>query len=313
MLLAILATGCRSTAPKESIALTAAEKESLTRRAKPPQTFGITAQSPRDGVLFSGIFRQHRNHIGTLDLLKNKNGYIPAIEINDGPLMLLVDTAASESWLTVEAATKLEMMPLAGPDLFEKTPRHVVDQAGGFAAVVRTVRFEQAHVENALFYVRNARGPLDNLARGEKEKKLSGILGADALRSFEFVRISMRSGKMVVSGSSVYPYTENALATVPLISVRGGLGVDAIVDGENVKLLLDLAGTFEMAAPEPAIPLIRQVTLGDVVFRQVEVVDTINAGLGADSPPRIGRKLLERYDLVINQRGKQLILERPTQ
>jgi len=313
LLVALLVTSCRSTAPTESTALTKAEKEALTSRAKPPQTFGIAVQSTRDGVTFAGAFRQHRNHIGNLDFREGQSGYRPVIEINDGKAALLLDTAAAESWLTVDAATQLGMMPLIGPGLFERTPRHVVDDTGGFAAVVRTVRFEQAHVENALFYVRNARGPLDALARDEDKAELDGVLGADALRAFEFVRISMKSGKMVVSGSSVYPYAENALAIIPLINVRGGLGVEALVDGDRVRAVLDLAGAFEMASPQPAIPLIRQVTLGDVVFRQVEVVDTISAGLGADSPPRIGRKLLERYDLVINQRGKQLILERPTQ
>jgi hypothetical protein len=34
--------------------------------------------------------------------------------------------------------------------------------------------------------------------------------------------------------------------------------------------------------------------------------------MGTNSPPRIGRQLLERYDLVINQKGRQLLVEMPT-
>lgn len=306
-------TGCRTPPPMESTALTEAEKSALTRRAKPPQVFGVTAHTAEGGVVFAGIFRQHRNHVGTLELFEDKKNLIPAVTINDDRALMLIDPASAESWLTVEASTRLNAVALVGPDLFERMPAHVVDQTGGFAAIVPKITLGQAHVENALFYIRNARGPLDNLARGENKARLDGVLGADALRAFEFVRISLKSGQLIVSGSSVYPYSGNALAATALLNVRGGLGVEAMIDGEKIKMLLDLAGRFEVAIPEPESPLIRQITIGDVVFRQVEAISTLDAGLGIDSPARIGRKLLERYDLVINQRGKQLLFERPTE
>lgn len=309
----LLLAGCKSPPPAQSTALSKEQKTTLTKRAKPPQTFGITATATGDGATFSGAFRQYQNNVGNLELLEHEDARIPGIAVNNEKARLLVDTAAAESWLSVDAGTRLNMMPIAGPDLFERKPRHVYDEAGGFAAIIPTLSLDKATVGNAIFYIRNVVGPLDTFARGEDATMLDGVLGADALRSFEFVRISLKSGRMIVSSTSVYPYPENAMATVPLINVRGGLGVEAMIDGEKIKILIDLAGRFEMATLSPASPLIRQVTIGDAVFRQVEVISALDAGLGADSPMRIGRKLLERYDLVINQRGKQLLFERPTE
>ena len=225
---------------------------------------------------------------------------------------MLIDSSAAESWLTFDAAVALKVTALSGPGLFERTPLHVYDQMGGFAAVIPRLNIGKLYVENAVFFVRNARGPLDGLTRWERTPYIHGVFGSDFLRSFEFVRISMRGRQAVVCGVNLYPYAESALARLPVTVVNGGIAVPCSIDGEKQEALIDIAGDFELAMENPRGGIVKQLTIGDLVFRKVEAIPAFDLGLGTNSPPRIGRQLLERYDLVFNQRGKELLFELPT-
>lgn len=308
-----LSAACSSTSPETSTRLTAPEKETLTKRAKAPQTFGLTAYATENGARFGGAFRPQQNGIGRLPLAAEKNSTAPVIAINDDKAFMLIDPTAAESWLTVEASVALKTTALASPDLFEKNAKHVYDNIGGFAAVLPRFNLEKLTVNEGVFYVRNAHGPLDGLTRWEKEPPLDGVFGTDFLRAFEFVRISLRGRQVVISGSGVYPYADNAIAALPLTDLDGAIAVECMMDGEKQTALLDLAGDFEVALEKPTGSSMRQLTLGDIVFRNIEVVSSFDLGLGLTSPPRIGRQLLERYDLVIHQRGQQLLFERPVE
>jgi hypothetical protein len=292
-------------------ALTAQEKQAFAARAKDPRIFGLTPYGSERGPVFDGAFRPRLNSVGRFDFA-TRDSDAPLVTLNDEGPLLLIDTSAAESWLAVEAASQLGAQPLGSPELFERRASHVPDAAGGFAIRLSAFMLENARMDNGIFYVRNLRGALRGLDRGETMVPVGGVLGADALRNFEFVRISLRGRKVVFSGSSIYPYRENALATVPLIEVGGGLGVRCVIEGEEVEAMLDVAGDFEVALGGSAGDVIRQVSIGDLVFRQVGVTPAAEAGLSADTPPRLGRGLLERYDLVINRRGGELLLEKPT-
>lgn len=292
--------------------LTSQEKSALLKRAKAPQVYGLTAYSSDQGAIFAGAFRQHQGHATRIEFSSDKNSTAPVLGINGGKTLMLIDSAAAESWITVEAAAALKVVPMAAPGSFEKTPRHVYDTIGGFAGVLPTLTLERLFVQNAVLYVRNARGPLDSLTRWEKSPYLDGVLGADFLRSFEFVRISLRGRYMVFSATDAYPDTGNRLAELPLTELQGGFATEIMINGDKVQAIIDIAGDYEIALENPPGRKVRQVSLGDVVFRQVEVDSAFDQGFGFTSPPRIGRQLLERYDLVISNRGRTLIIERPT-
>jgi hypothetical protein len=315
LLLVALVASCATPRPRTMTTrlLTSEEKTALAKRGKPPQVFGLTAYSSDQGPVFAGAFRQHQGHIGRVGLAAEKDTTTPVIGINGGIALLLIDSTAAESWLTVEASVALKTVALTGTSPFEKTAGHVQDDTGGFAAVLPKMILENLHVENGVFYVRNAEGPLEALTRWEKTPYLDGVLGADFLRAFQFVRISLRGRNLVFSATDPYPNSDQILARIPLSDFRGGLAAEAMFDGEKLTALIDLAGDFESAMETPPGKKLRQVTLGDIVFRQVEVESTDDLGLGTDSPPRIGRQLLERFDLVINNRGTELIIERPAQ
>jgi hypothetical protein len=312
-LAALIMVSC-ATAPKQPPApqpLTYQEKQAFAERAKEPQIFGLTPYGSARGPVFEGAFRPRLNSVGRLDFadrLRKK----PLVMLNEkGPLML-IDTASAESWLRVQTAVALGAQPLGGPQLFERRASHVPDPVGGFAVLVSALQLENARMDNAIFYTRNTRGRLQWLDRGEENLPVDGVLGADALRGFEFVRISLSGGKMIFSGASVYPYRENAMTSVPLIDVNGGLGVLCRMEGEEVEAVLDVAGDFEVSMGQPDQAVIRQLSIGDLVFRQVSNIPAAKLGLPDDSPPRIGRALLERYDLVINQHGQEILFEKPT-
>lgn len=312
MVLLSVASACSTRRPVASSRLADPEKAALMKRAKAPQSFGLTAYVSDEGAVFGGAFRQHQDHIGSLEFASPRNSTAPIVGINGNAVMMLIDSAAEESWLSPEAFRSMTAYALSGPGPFEKKASHVHDPAGGFAAVVPKFTLEKAHVENGVFYVRNASGPLDGLTRWETEPHLDGVLGADALRSFEFVRISLRGRRVIFSATTIYPYTANAMTAIPLYQGPGGLTTEATVNGEKVPLVIDIAGDFELAMNKSAAATVPQVTLGDVVFRQVEVVSGFELGLGEEMPIRIGRQLLERFDLVIVGRGRQLLLEKPS-
>lgn len=309
LLLAGLTPGCRSTrAPADP----AAEKSAIIRRAKAPQVFGLTAYTSDNGAVFAGAFRQYRNHIGRIDFVSARNSTAPVIGVGEEKVPMLIDSASAESWIGLSAARALGATALAGPDLFEKRARHVQDDTGGFAVILPSLKLEKAHVANPLFYARNPPGTLSGLNRWLDNPLPLAILGADFLRSFEFVTISLRGRRAVFSGTSVYPYAANALARIPVVNLQGGLGVACQIDGEPATALLDIAGDFAVAIDQASSATIRQVTIGDVVFRQVDAVPAPDLEHGGKSPPRLGRQLLERYDLVINRRGTELLLEKPS-
>lgn len=309
----LMLTSCATPRSGTSAPLEASEKAALLKRAKPPQVFGLTAYASDQGAVFAGAFRQHDGHVGRTEFRSSENTTAPVIGINDDEALMLLDSTAAESWITVEAARNLKLTALAAPNPFEQIAGHVYDTVGGFAAVLPKLTVEKLHVESAILHIRNARGPLGPLTRWEREPYLDGVLGADFLRSFQFVRISLRNRYVVLSGTAAYPPSANALAVLPTVELQGGLAVEALVNGERTPVLLDIAGDFEVALDAPKENTLRQVSLGDVVFRQVQVDSAYELGLGSPAPVRIGRQLLERYDLVINKQGREVILERPVQ
>ena len=312
MLGAALLTACSTTRLQSSEMLSSQEKAGMLKRAKPPQVYGLTAYASDQGAIFAGAFRQHQGHATRIQFSSDKNSTAPVLGINGGKTLMLIDSAAAESWVTLESAVRLRVAPMAAPNSFEKLPRHVYDTVGGFAGVLSKITLEKLHVESAVLYIRNARGPLDALTRWERTPYLDGVLGSDFLRSFEFVRISLRGRYMVFSATDPYPDSGNRLAVLPLIDLQGGLAAEVMIDGEKAVAMIDIAGDYELALENPTTRRVRQLSLGDVVFRQVEVDSAFDQGFGFTSPPRIGRQLLERYDIVISDRGRQLIIERPT-
>jgi len=308
----LMVTSCNSlkSQPSSTTMLSQSDLAAVAKRGKEPQVFGLTAYRTEYGALFAGSYRLHKGQAGRIAFQSDPNSTTPIIAVNDQPMM--IDSSSAESWISPGANAAMGGVVLKDQYVFEKYPRHVYETVGGLAVVVPKMIIDKIHIENAVFYMRAAAGPLGMLTRWEKSSNISGILGADFLRAFQFVRISLRDRYVFLSATSAYPPNEAAaLTTVNTKDLQGGIGVDAMLDGEKASVLIDLAGDFEVAVNQPADSKMRQVSIGDAVFRQVEVISGYEIGLGTNSVPRIGRQLLEKYDLVFNNFGKQLIIELP--
>lgn len=310
--LTALLTACSMFTPANtSETLTPGDRAAMTKRGKPPQVFGMTAYSSERGVIFASSFRQHQGHATQVDFASDGNTTTPVIGVNDDDELMLIDSSAAESWISVEAKAKMKGVVLMDPGVFEKTPSHVYDNVGGFAVVVPQFFIKKLAVESGVFYMRYATGPLGPLTRWEKSPKIDGVLGADFLRSFQFVRISLRGRNAILSATTPYPGMSQVVASVPLKNLNGGLAAEIMINEEKVVAMIDIAGDFEVALPAPEANTAKQVSIGDAVFRNVEVISGADIGLGLEPTPRIGRQLLEKFDLVLTDFGKQLVIEIP--
>jgi hypothetical protein len=225
----------------------------------------------------------------------------------------LIDTSAARSWLDLATFTRVKATPL-GPPAYDYTPKNVNDNIPGYACILTKLRFDQLHMENALFHFRAATGPLGYLARGEDHPAPSAILGCDILKAFAFVQIDYPNHSVVFSATSAYsPDGTNLIAALPLKEVDGAFAAEGMVDNEKKLILLDSAGKFEMAMDNPPSDKLKQVSMGDLVFRNVTVVSSKDRSLGLLSHPRIGRQLLSRFKITFVPKKKVVYFERPNQ
>jgi hypothetical protein len=112
--------------------------------------------------------------------------------------------------------------------------------------------------------------------------------------------------------NTVYkPMEDQLIATLPMKEVQGAIACEGSVDGEPATILLDVAGDFEFATMEPPDEEIRQVSLGDLVFRQVKAESSYERGMGLAKYPRIGRQLLSRFKVTFDFKKKLIYVEKP--
>ena len=101
------------------------------------------------------------------------------------------------------------------------------------------------------------------------------------------------------------------IAALPLKEVEGAFATDGAIDGEKKTIILDSAGDFEVAMDNPPSDTLKQVSVGDLVFRNVKVVESKDQSLGLLSHPRIGRKLLSKFNITFAPKKKLVYFERP--
>jgi hypothetical protein len=311
---AFLAGGCATTS-SEIKPLTDNQLRSVFSEARDARNFWITVyQMDNKSVQFSGANRLHPEHVAERTFIKEFSSTAPMIEADDGreeKIITLIDTTAARSWLDLATFSRTKAIPL-GPPAYDCTPRNVNDNIPGYACVLTKFRFDQLHMENALFHFRAATGPLGYLARGQEHPAPDAILGCDMLKAFAFVQIDYPSHTVVLSATSDYqPEGTNLIAALPLKDVEGALAVDGAIDGEKKTILLDSAGEFDFAMDNPPSDKLKQVSLGDLVFRNVSVVDSKNQSLGILPNPRVGRQLLSKFKITFAPKKKLVYFERP--
>ena len=305
-----LMAGC-ITKVKTPQPLSQEELKVLFEPTRDPRTFWITVYQSKSGPLFSGANRLHPEQLSVLPFESLWKSSTPIIEIEhrqDKTFDALVDTSSPESWLTVKTAQKMSFIPF-GPPAYEAFPKHVKDPFIGYGGIITKLVFDLVHMENALFYTRSAKGPFTPLERGEG-KKVDAVMGCNLMIPFQFVQFDFPEKEFVVSSTLDYtPNSQKVLAMTPRLLTQGAYSVEGMMNGEETTFILDTGGAFEVAMHEPTRDVITQLSIGDLVCRNVSVTNAV--GLGFEGVPRIGRGVLSKFKVTFDNKRKMVYFEKP--
>lgn len=316
-LVLLLAAGCRSTAPQSMTPLTVSQAKHFLAKARDPRLFGITTYPSDDGDIFVNANLVASGQHAILPLRSDDPSWPPIVRIRLGdasPTLALIDTSSMNNWVVLSAARQAGAIPLTQDLDDRKLASHVVETIGGYLVTTEPIEMGGARVTAPLFYARAAQGAMGPLARRLEKPVPSAVLGCSLLRSFRYVQFDFPEKRVVLSSISEYfPDPSLLLARLPLESAGGVLGARAILDQKEALVILDTGGDFELAMTEPPTAPFRQVALGDLILRQVNVTSARDLGLGLPKYPRLGRKLLSRYKVTFDWSRKLIYFERPAQ
>ncbi len=315
LMLALLFTGCATTQLVEEVPLNEEQAAAVMKRAKQSQAYGITLYRSEQGPVFAGAFRLHPNQFAELPFVSDRHSTAPIIRVEGGsrPVRMLIDTSAGDSWLSMSAARMMDAVALTANGPIPRIADHVYDTIGGFAAVAPKMKFDSLHMENCAVYIRNAVGPMTTLNRWETGEEVEGIIGMAQLRSFRYVQFDFQKRKVRLSSTIDYRPNEGLLlARVPLAGANNGpLTAEGMLDGEPGAFILDLAGDFEIISDTAEAPEAKQLSIGNLVIRNVRQESGYDIGLGNDSRVRVGRQILERFLITLDFARSEILFEKP--
>jgi hypothetical protein len=278
--------------------------------ARDPRRFWITVYQSENGPVFVGGNRLHPEQIAQLPFESANRSSAPIVLTSEG-IPALIDTSSKESWMDFATAQRTGIIPL-GPPAYTAKPEHTTEDAAGYLSVAANMVYDQLFVESALFYVRGARGPFGPLARKQSHPTPNLILGCSQLNAFRSVQLNYPARTVLLSTTRDYqPSETNLIASVPLVDVRGAYGAEGMIDGRAQTFIIDSAGDFAVAMANPPTNKLRQVSVGDLVFRQVDAVFDDAWGLGLTNYPRIGRQLLQEFKITFDSKLRVAHFERP--
>ena len=296
---------------KEDVVMPQMQQNTYLSHAKPPQQYGFDVVQVRDGFTYLGRARLHP-HNRTSVTLKRDN--LPVIAMRGRSkrdrMNVLIDVSSPSSWLEFSESQNFNAQFLGLDD--EVIPYRGGYNTGGvnaYAGVITQLRINTLFMENVPFYIRMASGSLGPLARGIRVPAVDAILGYDNLRSFEYIQFDLRNNRIVFSSDVPYTPTESLLmTTAKIINKPGyGLAIEGAIFDQPTPVILDFAGNFSFARGDVKVNITKQVSLGDIVFRQVPTL-VLPAH---NSPPRAGRKMLAPYIVTICNRLGVVYFERP--
>jgi hypothetical protein len=265
----------------------------------------------KDGITYHGLCRLHPNHYAYKNM---KRQGVPIIEMRGrakrDKMDVLVDLSSPTSWMEFQTSRKFNAHFLGIND--EVIPYRGGFNTGGvnaYAAVATQLRIDDLFIENVPFYVRMAMGSIGPLARGIRSPRIDAVLGYDNLRTFEFIQFNFQDNTILFSATDPYkPNKELLINTAKIVRLPGyGLAVEGALPGNPTPIILDPAGHFSFARGDVKVNVTSKVRLGNYAFQNVPtLVLPIN-----NTPPRIGRKMLEPFLVTICNRQGVVYFELP--
>ena len=309
--------GCHSPQPNAIRPLPEDRLRAFFGKPEDPRRYAITIYSSDDGPVFVGANRLHPEQQAVLPFLSRRGDSAPVIAAgvkSEDTLPFLIDTSARESWLRFEATDTLQAKAIGTDRAYGLTPRHLREDILGYGCMISQLCFDTLRMENMIVYVRTASGPLGTLARHVERPVVEGVIGCNALRSFATVQFDFQDHLLTLTSTlSYHPKEDQLVAAVPMADTEGVYTVNGMVDGKKETIILDTGGDFEIALPKMTMGPVKQVSLGDLVFRQVRAYTLREQGLEPDKTVRIGRGLLSRYKVTFDNLHYTVYFEKPAE
>lgn len=312
----LLVAACVTSKQTASVPFSDAQLKAMAARAKAPQVYGITVYPSDAGPVFAGSARTHEGDVAAVEFPRNGWPFAPIVPLSPGgssDIKALLDTSSPQSWVSPVGGKEMNIEMLAAPSLLVSRPTHVFDTANGYLSVASHAKIDTLSLENVLLQVRGASGPLGPLARGLDDTGLEAVLGVDLMKALNHIQFNFPAHHVILSASRGYtPSESNLVATVPMVLVGGAIAAEGMLGGEPQTFVLDTGGEYAVALPtnRPAAT-IPQVSVGDLVFRDVPGVSGMDLALGQVAQPRIGRRLLAKFKMTLDFRGRAIHFERP--
>lgn len=311
-----LLAACVTTKPTASVPLSETQLKGIAARAKAPQMFGITVYPSDAGPVFAGAARLHEGDVAAVSFPRNGWPFAPIVPLSPGgtdQVLALLDTSSPQCWVTPAGAREIELDMLAAPSLLVSRPTHVFDTASGYLGVASHAKIDTVNLENVLMQMRGMSGSLGPLARGLDDTGIEAVLGVDLMKAFNHIQFNFPARHVVLSASREYsPSESNLVATVPLLFANGAVATEGMLGPAKQTFILDTGGEYAVAlptnSPSASFP---QISLGDLVLRDVAGVSGMDLALGQISQPRIGRRLLAKFKMTIDFRARLIHFERP--
>jgi len=310
----LLFSGCATNRSKQAEPLSSRELSDFFGRAQDPRSFWITVYETEDGPRFAGAHRLHTGKFAERSFESRRKSDAPLISVffrGQNEQLALLDTSSRASWMTYELAIATGMIAL-GPPAYRLYPTHVNDPIPGYLSVASRLSLGDLHIENALLYVKAAKGNLHSLMRDRDRVRAPVVLGADFIRAFYYVQIDFPNRVVRFSSTEAYtPNPDRLIATAPLREINASIAVSGLLNGEETPFLLDSVGDFELALPVEKPTTVRQIILGDLVLRHLTATPSSALDLGMPAIPRIGIKALNKFIVTFDAHEKNIYFERP--
>jgi hypothetical protein len=317
LLFLLLLTACSSmpftnkNSPLVEIPLSTEQQEIYLSKSKPAQHFGFQVYPlPRGEVGLRGSARLHPNQRAEVAMSSTDPFLIPIMGKNKkNNALALLDTASPTSWLEFAYSRDLLAKFLSFRDHhFPYRGQRSTGGVNAYVALVHQLRIHQIFIDNIPLYVRMATGSLGPQGRSLEEPQLKAVLGYDVLQLFSIVQIDFP--RQMIRFSTTDSYTPNAmdlLATASIINhPQGGLVVEGALFGEKTPIVLDLAGAYALARPDMQEPYTRQLSIDELVFRQIPTLPLPPGNL-----PYLGRELLDECIVTLCPQAGYVYIEKP--
>jgi len=282
--------------------------KAFTSQARDPRSYWLTVYPGPNGPTFSDAFRHHPKHHYEARFPVKDGASMPIFRWNSkqGWFHVLLDTSSRRTWSTLDAALKLEVIPMAPSYIHEVTALRNPD-VQGLLSILPSLHLDQLQIENAILAVCLTSHTLAPLVNPPDRRPPDVIFGWSFLRTLSVVSIDWLKGKIVFVTTTSYKPEGGALAAVPYRSSADVLTIPGFINGAEKRIVVDTAGDFAIQIPFYDHPDIRQLSIGDLVFRGLPVTSTDDP----DASIAIGRRILSKFRLTIDNQKKIVYFDRP--